>query len=113
MHLLSENYFLKINIYFNDFIYKCYVFFAYFKRNLQYLFIRNIRCIELVDEESIILSVLYSTLSDEMGPETKAAIPTDLSDNIRMLVAIRVITLLSGEEAFLPKKLNRSWFTAK
>ncbi len=81
------------------------MFFAYFKRNLQYLFIRNIRCIELVDEESIILSVLYSTLSDEMGPETKAAIPTDLSDNIRMLVAIRVITLLSGEEAFLPKKL--------
>ncbi len=44
-------------------------------------------------------------MSDEIGPETKAAIPADLSENVRMLVAIRVITLLSGEEAFLPKKL--------
>lgn len=53
----------------------------------------------------LISSIIYMELSEELGPVTKSYLPRSLPENHQMLVSVKTITLLAGEEAFIPKEL--------
>jgi len=55
--------------------------------------------------EELIESIIYVEFDDVLGPNPKLWIPEGLSENIRMLISIKTITLLTGEEMYLPKSL--------
>ena len=50
--------------------------------------------------KKMITGVLYSEISDEIGPNPVMWFPTSLSEHIRMLISIKVSTILTGEEEF-------------
>jgi len=52
----------------------------------------------------LIKGILICEFDDILGPNPKLWLP-DLPENIRMLVSIKTITLLTGEENVLPKNL--------
>ena len=52
-------------------------------------------------------------LDETLGPNPKAYSPAHLSENTQMLVAVKTITLLAGEEAFIPKELIINEVTVK
>lgn len=55
--------------------------------------------------EEIISGVIYTEFDDMLGPNPVAWYPADIDPSIQMLIAIKVITLLTGEEQFIPKGL--------
>ncbi len=55
--------------------------------------------------EELISGMVYSEFDDMLGPTPKSWLPETLSENIRMLISIKTITILTGEELFLPKSL--------
>lgn len=55
--------------------------------------------------EDLITGVIYTEFHDELGPNPKVWTPSSLSQNIQMLVAVKTITMLTGEEHILPKDI--------
>ena len=55
--------------------------------------------------EDLIYGVIYTEFDDVLGPNPKLWLPEELSMNQRMLISIKTITLLTGEENILPKGL--------
>lgn len=53
-----------------------------------------------------ISSIIYMELDEQLGPNAKAFIPQQRDDNLLMLISVKVITLLAGEETFIPKELT-------
>lgn len=56
-------------------------------------------------EEILINAIIYTDFHDELGPNPIYWYPTDLSENIRMLVSIKTVTLLSGSYGYIPDSL--------
>ncbi len=55
--------------------------------------------------EKMINGIIYTEFDDVLGPNPKLWLPEELSMNNRMLISIKTITLLTGEETHLPKGL--------
>ena len=55
--------------------------------------------------ENMIKGIIYTEFDDVLGPNPKLWLPEELSMNNRMLISIKTITLLTGEENILPKGL--------
>ena len=53
----------------------------------------------------LIHSIVYTVFDDAIGPNPLYYLPLDLPENIRMLVSIKTITILSGDEGFIPESL--------
>jgi len=53
----------------------------------------------------LIYGSIYTEFDDILGPNPKLWLPEELSMNTRMLISIKTITLLTGEETHLPKGL--------
>lgn len=50
-------------------------------------------------------AIIYTDLHDELGPNPVYWYPSDLSENVRMLVSIKTVTLLSGSYGYVPESL--------
>jgi len=61
--------------------------------------------------EDLISGIVYTELDDEVGPDPKLWIPTDLSEHIKMQVSIKSVTLLTGE-VDIPKRIVIIPFTS-
>lgn len=57
------------------------------------------------NNQGLITGIIYTEMDDVLGPNPKACAPQDLREDIKMLVSIKTITLLTGEEEHLPKGL--------
>lgn len=55
--------------------------------------------------KDLIYGIIYTQFDDILGPDPKLWLPEELSMNNRMLISIKTITLLTGEENILPKGL--------
>jgi Ras-related protein Rab-18 len=53
----------------------------------------------------LIHSIVYTIFDDAIGPNPIYFLPSDLPENIRMLVGIKTITILSGDQGFIPESL--------
>ncbi len=53
----------------------------------------------------LIYGTIYTEFDDKIGPNPILWEPSDISKHIRKLVSMKTITLLAGEEDFIPKKL--------
>ena len=53
----------------------------------------------------LIHSIVYTEFDDAIGPNPLYFLPSDLPENIRMLVGIKTITILSGDQGFIPESL--------
>ena len=53
----------------------------------------------------LIHSIVYTTLDDAIGPNPLYFLPSDLPENIRILVGIKTITILSADQGFIPESL--------
>ncbi len=53
----------------------------------------------------LIHSIVYTDFDDVIGPNPLYYLPTELPENIRMLVGIKTITILSGDHGFIPDSL--------
>jgi Ras-related protein Rab-1A len=53
----------------------------------------------------LVHSIIYTEFHDDLGPNPIFYLPTDLPESIRMLVGIKTITLLSGDQGFVPESL--------
>jgi small GTP-binding protein len=53
----------------------------------------------------IIHSIVYTIFDDAIGPSPLYYLPIDLPENVRMLVSIKTITILSGDQGFIPESL--------
>jgi len=53
----------------------------------------------------LIHSIVYTAFDDAIGPNPLYYLPTDLPENIRMLVGIKTVTILSGDQGFIPESL--------
>ena len=53
----------------------------------------------------IIHSIVYTVFDDDIGPNPLYFLPLDLPENVRMLVGIKTITILSGDQGFIPESL--------
>jgi small GTP-binding protein len=53
----------------------------------------------------IIHSIVYTVFDDAIGPNPLYYLPLDLPDHVRMLVGIKTITILSGDQGFIPDSL--------
>lgn len=53
----------------------------------------------------LIHSIVYTEFDDAIGPNPLYYLPLDLPENIRMLVGIKTITILSGDQGFIPESL--------
>jgi small GTP-binding protein len=58
-----------------------------------------------MSEESLINTIVYTDFHDEIGPNPVYWYPSDLSENVRMLVSIKTVTLLSGSYGYTPDSL--------
>jgi small GTP-binding protein len=54
---------------------------------------------------NLIHSIVYTVFDDAIGPNPLYYLPLDLPDHIRMLVGIKTITILSGDQGFIPDSL--------
>jgi len=57
-------------------------------------------------EEYIITGIIYTEIDDTIGPNPILWIPSDLSEDIRMKVGVKSITLLTAEYGLIPKTLS-------
>jgi len=55
--------------------------------------------------DQLIHSIVYTEFDDAIGPNPLYYLPTELPENIRMLVGIKTITILSGDHGFIPDSL--------
>ncbi|MHA2392990.1 MAG: Rab family GTPase [Promethearchaeota archaeon] len=55
--------------------------------------------------EEIIKAIVYTTLDERLGPNPLLWFPLDLSENIRMGVSIKSITMLTTDQGNVPKSL--------
>lgn len=63
-------------------------------------------CIERIEmDANLITGMLYSQFDEKMGPMVIACIPPDLSGDIKSLVSLKSIGILSGENGLIPKSL--------
>lgn len=56
-------------------------------------------------QKDLITALVYTELDDEIGPNPIVWLPSDLSEEIRIHISIKTITLLSGEHGLIPKAL--------
>jgi small GTP-binding protein len=56
-------------------------------------------------EKTIIITMMYIELNDELGPNPVFCFPTDFSLEEQMRISIKTITLLSGEDGLVPESL--------
>jgi len=50
-------------------------------------------------------AIVYTDFHDQIGPNPIYWAPTELSENVRMLVGIKTVTLLSASHGFVPESL--------
>ena len=50
-------------------------------------------------------AIVYTDLHDELGPNPVYCYPSDLPENVNMLVSIKAVTLLSGSYGYTPESL--------
>ena len=55
--------------------------------------------------EEIIHSIVYTILNEEIGPQPYLWDPVNLSDDIRIAVSIKAITILSTDQGVIPQSL--------
>ena len=53
----------------------------------------------------IIYAIIYTEFDDMIGPNPLFYLPKELPENIRMLVGIKTVTILSGDQGFIPDSL--------
>ncbi len=53
----------------------------------------------------LIHAIVYTEFNDAIGPNPLFYLPKELPENIRMLVGIKTITILSGDHGFIPDSL--------
>ena len=53
----------------------------------------------------LIHAIVYTEFDDAIGPNPLYYLPKELPENIRMLVGIKTITILSGDHGFIPDSL--------
>lgn len=51
----------------------------------------------------LIHAIVYTDIHDNLGPDPVYWYPSDLSENIRMLVSIKTVALLSGSYGYVPE----------
>ncbi|MFX0134225.1 MAG: Rab family GTPase [Candidatus Hodarchaeota archaeon] len=56
-------------------------------------------------EKNLIIGIIYSRFNEKIGPEAFSWLPTDLDLQIRNLVSLKSINILSGEKGKVPKTL--------
>lgn len=56
-------------------------------------------------ERDIIHSIVYTEFDDTIGPNPIFSFPSDLPENISMLVSIKTITILSADHGYMPDSL--------
>ena len=56
-------------------------------------------------ERDIIHSIVYTEFDDSIGPNPIYSFPSDLPENICMLVSIKTITILSADHGYMPESL--------
>lgn len=55
--------------------------------------------------KDLINAIVYTDIHDELGPNPLYWYPQELSENIRMLVGIKTVTILSGDQGITPDSL--------
>ncbi len=55
--------------------------------------------------KKLIDAVIYTDIHDELGPDPIHWLPSDLPESIRMLVAIKSVTILTGDQGSVPGSL--------
>jgi len=53
----------------------------------------------------LIHAIIYTEFDDAIGPNPSFYLPPELPENIRMLVGIKTVTILSGDQGFIPDSL--------
>lgn len=56
-------------------------------------------------EEDLISGTIYTEFDDVVGPDTILCEPSNLPEHIQKLVSIKTMTLLAGEEDYIPDKI--------
>ena len=56
-------------------------------------------------ERNIIHSLVYTEFDDDIGPNPIFFFPSDLPENICMLVSIKTVTILSADHGYMPESL--------
>jgi len=56
-------------------------------------------------EPNLIRGMLYSKFDERMGPQVVACIPSDLPEDLKNLVSLKSIDILSGERGLIPQSL--------
>ncbi|MFX1277724.1 MAG: Rab family GTPase [Promethearchaeota archaeon] len=56
-------------------------------------------------EQDIITGILYIELNDELGPNPVFCFPSNFSEENKMHISIKAITILSGEHGLVPESL--------
>ena len=56
-------------------------------------------------KRDIIHSIVYTEFDDTIGPNPIYSFPSDLPENIRMLVSIKTITILSADHGYMPESI--------
>jgi len=56
-------------------------------------------------QRNIIHSIVYTVFDDTIGPNPIFSFPSDLPENILMLVSIKTITILSADHGYMPESL--------
>ncbi len=55
--------------------------------------------------KKLIDAVIYTDVHDELGPNPVHWLPSDLPESVRMLVGIKTVTLLTGDQGSVPDSL--------
>ncbi len=56
-------------------------------------------------EKELVSGILYTKFDDILGPMPVTWIPTDVSEDTRMKVCIKTLTMLAGEDSVIPESL--------
>ena len=56
-------------------------------------------------EKELVLGIIYTKFDDVLGPMPRAWLPADISEDTRMKVAIKTLTMLAGEDNEIPTSL--------
>jgi len=55
--------------------------------------------------KKLIDAVIYTDIHDELGPDPIHWLPADLPESVRMLVGIKTVTILSGDQGSVPESI--------
>ncbi len=64
-------------------------------------------------EKSLIAGIIYSRFDEKIGPEAFSWLPSDLDIEVRNIVSLKSINILSGEKGILPQTLAFIPFSSK